>query len=362
MTTYSAWFVTQKGHPSKALQLKAGLPIPTKLADGHVLVKVQATALNPVGYKLMGAIPNFLAGRPHVAEQDLAGIIVEPNGSDFSAGDKVFGSSASPKLGTLAEYVTLPSSSLVLVPPNVSAVEAAGLGIVVATAYQALVIKLKIEAGQTVFINGGSSGVGLSAIQIAKSLGCRVVATASGKNKDLLLSLGIDEFIDYTEAPLVEQLLSKPPSPKFHAIFDAVGLTDPALYLNSASYLAPGGMYLSAGTLPKTRQEMAGMLRQVFEGLLRPTWLGGVPRKFGVVQVNLGKKDLETVHQLVAAGGLLLTITRFFSLQPNYPCAGDVKPIIDSVYSFDRDGVMKAYEKLMSKRAVGKVVVKVADE
>ncbi|KAJ7449568.1 hypothetical protein FB451DRAFT_1287308 [Mycena latifolia] len=304
MATYSAWFVTQRGHPSKVLQLRNGLPIPATLAKGHVLVKVQAVALNPVGYKLMGALPNLLVGRPHLAEQEMAGIVVDPNGSEFSVGAKVFGSSSSPKLGTLAEYVALPSSSLVLVPPNVSAVEAAGLGIVIATAHQALT-KLKMESGQTVFINGGSSAVGPSAIQIAKSMGCKVVATASGKNKDLLHSLGIDEFIDYTQRPLTEQLLSKPPTPKFHGIFDAAGITDPALYLNSASYLAPSGMYLSAGTLPKTRKEIAGVFRQLFEGFLRPAWLGGVARKYGVLTVNLGKPDLETVRDLVAKGVLL---------------------------------------------------------
>ncbi|KAJ7130309.1 NAD(P)-binding protein [Mycena epipterygia] len=340
MSTYSAWFVTQKGHPSKVLQLKTGLPIPNQLKKGHVLVKIQAAALNPAGYKLMGAVPNLLAGRPHVAENDFTGIVVDPNGSEFTAGDKVFGSSL--RIGTLTEYAVIPSESMVSVPPNISAVEAAGLGIVVATAYQGLVAKLKIESGQTVFINGGSSGVGLSAIQIAKSMGCKVVATASGRNKELLLSLGVDEFIDYTEAPLVEQLISKPPSPKFHAIYDAVGLTDPALYLNSASYLAPGGIYLTAGTLPSTRTEITGVLRQIVEGLLRPTWLGGVPRKYVPLFVNMGKKDLETVRDLVAEGA--------------------VKPIVDSVYSFDQDGVMKAYEKMMSKRAVGKVVVKVSNE
>jgi len=193
-----------------------------------------------------------------------------------------------------------------------------------------------------VFINGGSSGVGMSAVQIAKFMGCKVVATASAKNKELLLSLGVDEFIDYTEAPLVTRLISNPPSPKFHAIFDAAGITDPALYLNSASYLAPGGAYLTAGTLPKDLNELGGMLRQVFEGMLRPTWLGGVSRKYGMVVVKLGKKDIETVGDLVSKGA--------------------VKPIVDSVYSFDRDNVMKAYEKLMTKHAAGKVVVKVMDE
>ncbi|KAJ7039764.1 hypothetical protein C8F04DRAFT_1084745 [Mycena alexandri] len=338
MTTYSGWFVVQRGHPSEVLQLKSGLPLPTKLPDGHVLVKVQAVALNPAGYKLMGAVPNFLSRRPHLAENDVAGMIVDPNGSKFSAGDHVFGPSAT--LGTLAEYVVLPSSSLAVMPPNVSAVEAAGLGVVGVTAYQALVEKLKVESGQTVFINGGSSGIGLVAIQIAKSMGCKVVATASAKNKDILLSLGVDEFIDYTQAPLVEQLRLNPPSPKFHALLDAVGLTDPGLYLNSASYLAPGGIYLTAGTLPKTLTEITGVMRQLFEGFLRPTRLGGVPRQYTLFFANLEQENLEKVRDLVSSGA--------------------VKPIVDSVYSFDRDGVMKAYERMMSKRAVGKVVVKVA--
>ncbi|KAF8189858.1 hypothetical protein K438DRAFT_1832203 [Mycena galopus ATCC 62051] len=341
MSTYSAWFVVQRGHPTKALQLKTGLPVPNNLPEGHVLVKVQAVALNPAGYKLMTLAPNFLIRRPHLAENDVAGVVVDPNGSEFSAGDRVFGS-PSMKLGTLAEYVVLPSSCLALVPPNISSIEAAGLGVVIATAYQGLVEKLKIESGQTVFINGGSSAIGLSAIQIAKSMGCRVVATASAKNKERLLSLGVDEFIDYTQAPLVEQLLSKPPSPKFHGIFETIGLADPALYLHSASYLASGGMYLTAGDMPDTLGKYIQLFRQFFEGFLRPTWLGGVPRKFSPFIVNLEKKAIETVRDLVARG--------------------DVKPIVDSVHSFDRDGVLKAYEKLMSKRAVGKVVIQVAPE
>ncbi|KAJ7201371.1 NAD(P)-binding protein [Mycena pura] len=340
-TNYSAWVAVRKGHPADAIQLKTDLTIPTKLAKDHVLVKVLATALNPVGYKLLGFLPNFLAGRPHVMEQDVAGVIVDPNGSEFSTGDKVFGVSGSTTNGTLAQYVVLPAARLATMPPNISAVEAAGLATVIVTANQAL-RDLHVESGQTVFVNGGSSAVGLSAIQIAKSMGCKVVATASGRNKDLLLGSGVDEFIDYTQAPLVEQLKSNPPSPKFHAIFDAVGLTDPVLYLNSALYLAPGGKYVTAGTLPKTRKEFSGMLRQVFEGFLRPTWLGGVQRGYGAVTIKFEKKELETARDLVTKGA--------------------VKPIVDSVHPFDRDGVMRAYEKLMSKHAAGKVVIKVADE
>lgn len=144
----------------------------------------------------MGAVPNFMARRPHLAELEMAGIVVDANGTDFNVGDKVFG--ADPKKGALAEYIQISSQNIDRVPstsPAMSAVEASGLALVGLTAHHALVTHIKAEAGQTVFINGGSSSVGLSAIQIAKSLGCKVVATASGKNKDKLLALGVDEVL-----------------------------------------------------------------------------------------------------------------------------------------------------------------------
>ncbi|KAJ6603228.1 hypothetical protein DFH09DRAFT_899208 [Mycena vulgaris] len=341
-TTYSAWFATRKGPPSKVLQLKS-LPIPTKLAKGDVLVKVQAIGLNPYVYKMMGGLPNFVAGRPLIVpERDLAGTVVSPNGTEFAAGDLVFGTTPAMNHGTMAEYVVLPAASLVALPPGVSPVEAAGLSVVALTVREALVAILKIQPGQTVFINGGSSAVGSSAIQIAKSMGCKVVATASARNKDFLLSLGVDEFIDYTLAPLPEKLTTRArTAPKFHGIFDAVGLSSPALYLNCTAYLAPGGTYVSAGGFPMTRKDLAGVLRQVFEGALRPAWLGGVPRKYAVVTCPLGKKDLEAVRELVVTGAL--------------------KPIVNSVHSFDRAGVMAAYEHLATNRAVGKVVIEVRD-
>ncbi|KAF8190400.1 NAD-P-binding protein [Mycena galopus ATCC 62051] len=327
-TTYSAWYATKKGYPSTAMQLKTGIPIPTKLAKGEVLVKIQAIALNPFIYKMMAGLPNFMAGRPHIVQElDAAGIVVDANGTEFKNGDLVFGTN----YGSMAEYVVIPAAFLVLQPPNVTPVEAAGFPVVLLTANQA-VIDLKLSAGQTVFINGGSSSVGLSAIQIAKSLGCTVVATASARNKELLLSLGVDEFIDYTRAPLVDQLCRRT-GPKFHGMFDAVGLPDATMYRHSAAYLVPGGIYLSAGGFPTSGKAFLGMLRLIFEGNLRPSWLGGSPRKFGYVDRFSGETS-----------------------------TGTVKPIVDSVHSFDRAGVMAAYDKLMTNRAVGKVVIRIGDK
>ncbi|KAF7295967.1 Quinone oxidoreductase [Mycena kentingensis (nom. inval.)] len=218
-STYSGWVATTKGAPAEAVHLKTDLTLPAKIPKDHVVVKVLAAALNPVGYKLLRSMPNFMMGRPHVMEQDVAGVIVDPNGTSFKAGDKVFGISSKPKQGTLAEYVVIPASRIAAMPPNISAVEAAGLATVLLTAMAALRL-MKLEKGQTLFVNGGSSAVGISTIQIAKLRGLRVVATASGKNKDLLLGLGVDEFIDYTAGPLTERLKKNPPSPLPNAFFD----------------------------------------------------------------------------------------------------------------------------------------------
>ncbi|KAK7030764.1 quinone oxidoreductase [Favolaschia claudopus] len=342
MTTssFSAWMAVKQGDPAQVLQLKTDLQTPKKLPKGHVLVKAHAVALNPADYKLMRTLPSFIARRPCVIGMELSGVIVDSNGTEFNVGDKVFGTNAFPSGGTLAQYAVIPASRLAIRPPNLSAVEAAGLSIVTLTAQQSLANNLHIEPGQTVFVNGGSCSVGIAAIQICKSMGCKVVATASAKNKDFLLGLGVDEFLDYTEAPLVEQLLAKPPSPKYHGLFDAAGLTDPALYLNCEAYLAPGGAYLWGGTMPHSRKEWTELLRQIFEGFLRPRWLGGVARKYTTPSLNFDKTHIEIVRDLAEKGA--------------------VKPVIDSVFSFD--DVKQAFEKLMTKHAKGKVVVQISED
>jgi NADPH:quinone reductase-like Zn-dependent oxidoreductase len=156
----------------------------------------------------------------------------------------------------------------------------------------------KLESGQTVFVNGGSSCIGAMAIQIAKARGVRVVACASGRNEELVRNLGADEvsvlwvifkgctdsiqFFDYTKRPLHEQLRDDPPNPKFHAFIECVGIIDPSLYLYSPAYLAPGAPFITSGPLPSglALNDILLTLKQAFEALIRPTWLGGVNRPY----------------------------------------------------------------------------------
>lgn len=95
--------------------------------------------------------------------------------------------------GALAQFTRVPASALVKRPPNITPTEAAGITVACLTSYQALFHIAKLEADQTIFVNGGSSSLGAYAIQMAKAKGAKVIATASGKNEEFVRSLGADE-------------------------------------------------------------------------------------------------------------------------------------------------------------------------
>jgi len=362
--TQHAWTVVRRGTPTEALQLKADWPVPNKLEEGEVFVKVQAAALNPVcvrylsliihvstlsvflyrGWKLMRLLPNLLAKRPHVAEHDFSGVVVDANGTEFSKGDNVYGwipakLQQSTGQGAIAQYVRVPADNIVSRPPNITPIQAAGVTLTALTSYQALYNTARLEPEQTILINGGSSAVGAYAIQLAKARGAKVVVTASGKNEAFVRSMGADEFIDYTKAPLVQTLIHNPPSTKYHVIFDAVGLIDPSLYTYSASYLSPNGIFITTGPLPQNTSlsEIWNLFRTIFAATM-PSWLGNVNRRYTVLPpVTNNKEDLNQIQRLITEGTL--------------------KPTVDSVYKFE--DVHDAYDRIISRRATGKVVVKV---
>ena len=149
------------------------------------------------GFKLMRRAPNSLFKR--VAEYDFAGEVVDVNGNPgFEIGDQVFGSipvagSFKNGQGALAQYAYAPTKTTIHRPEAISPNEASGIAVVGITAYAAVYQVGKLEAGQRIFVNGGTTSVGIYAIQMAKALGCKVYASASGKNEEFLKELGVDE-------------------------------------------------------------------------------------------------------------------------------------------------------------------------
>lgn len=143
-------------------------------------------------------LPNFIARRPwDAAENDLSGTVVLSKSSLHKPGDKVYGfidvaTQMASKQGALTQYTRMSGELLVHRPEHIKSTDAAGITLAGNMAYQALFEVAKLEEGQTVFINGGSSSVGAYAIQFAKAKGLKVWTSASGKNEEYVKGLGAD--------------------------------------------------------------------------------------------------------------------------------------------------------------------------
>jgi len=230
----------------KAIQLmKAGgvenlhlvdIPKPI-IKDDEVLVNVKAISLNPADAKpkYVDKMLNMFFGeeRPIILGWDIAGTISEigKDVKNLKVGDDVFGMVNFPGVGNAyAEYVASPAAHLAKMPSNANYKEAAATTLAALTALQ--ILKGKIKKGDKVLIQAGSGGVGHFAIQIAKNMGAFVITTASGKNRDFVLSIGADEHINYHETNF-EEVLSE-----IDFVLDTLG---GKVFANSIKVLKKGG-------------------------------------------------------------------------------------------------------------------------
>jgi NADPH:quinone reductase-like Zn-dependent oxidoreductase len=176
------------------------VPVPGP-KDDEMLIKVFATGVNSFDGTLRSgkyAKPNGTQ-LPWHPGYDIAGVVERVGGgvTKFKVGDAVYAMINILKGGGYAEYAIAKEKDAALKPATISFVEAAGAPSVALTAWQAIVDKANVQAGQTVLIHGASGGIGLFAIPIAKIRGAKVFATASTANQDFLKQLGADVAIDY---------------------------------------------------------------------------------------------------------------------------------------------------------------------
>ena len=171
------------------------------IGAGEVLVRVAAAALNPLDTKMQtGAMHGFFPVEfPYTLGTDLAGTIEQVGTSvtAWRAGDRAVARTDPPKGGALAEFAVVPASYLAKAPTSVAIEQAAGVPTAAGTAQQALFEVAGLKAGQTVLIHAGAGGVGSFAIQLARNVGARVIATASGDGLDIARRLGADQVIDH---------------------------------------------------------------------------------------------------------------------------------------------------------------------
>ncbi|MGM0545384.1 MAG: NADP-dependent oxidoreductase [Bacteroidota bacterium] len=178
--------------------------------ESEVLVRVKAAGVNPVDAAVARGMLNEVipAEFPAVPGWDMTGVVEECGyaARRFEEGDEVYAYARRPTVqhGTFAEYVAIPESYLAKRPQQISMEASGGIPLVGLTAYQSLFQFGNLQRGDTLLILGGSGGVGTMAIQLAKTIGAKVIGVAGAQNQDYMKELGADETIDYSAGDVGE--------------------------------------------------------------------------------------------------------------------------------------------------------------
>ncbi len=205
---------------------RTDLPRPV-LSPGQVLVRIQASGVNPLDIKIRaGQATHARQPLPAVLGLDMAGVVEEtsPDVVAFKPGDAVYGmvGGVGGLQGTLAGYIAADASLLAHRPGNLSPRQAAALPLVTITAWEGLVDRAKVHAGQAVLIHAGAGGVGYIAIQIARAYGAKVYATVSAEKKHIVEKLGAVP-IDYRSSSAEEYIAEFSAGEGFDIVYDTVG-------------------------------------------------------------------------------------------------------------------------------------------
>lgn len=215
------------------------------VGDRDVLVRVEAAGLNQLDEKIRrGEFAQILPYElPLVLGNDLAGTVIRVGAlvDGFRPGDRVYATADGARIGTFAERIAVAEKDLALMPAGLTMAEAGSLPLVALTAWQALVERGKVRAGQKVLIHAGAGGVGSIAVQLAAHLGATVATTASAVNADFVRELGADIVVDYRRQDFAEELSG------YDFVLDSLGGEN---LEKSLRVLKPGGLVVGISGPP----------------------------------------------------------------------------------------------------------------
>ena len=313
----------------------ADVPEP-ELGDRDVLVKVSATAINPLDMMVRnGEFKRLLKYQtPFVLGHDVAGVVTRVGSAvrDFQVGDEVYARPRDLRIGTFAEYIAIDHDDVAPKPASLTLHEAAAVPLVSLAAWQALVDRAHVQPGQKVLVHAGSGGLGSTVIQLAKHLGATVATTARGENAELVRSLGADVVVDYTKEDFAEVLSG------YDVVLDSRGGKN---LERSLTILKPGGQAIGVTGPPDP-----GFAKQL-----------GAPKYVGVAMGLLSRKVRQQARKLgvsysflfmQANGGQLRDLASLYD-------AGHLRPLTDTTFSFDQ--TLEALAYVEQGRANGKVVI-----
>jgi NADPH:quinone reductase-like Zn-dependent oxidoreductase len=213
---------TAGGNPMRPSEIARPQP-----AAHEVLVRIKASGVNPLDLKIQEDRAEHARHRlPAVLGIDLAGIVQEVGASvtGFKPGDEVYGMTGGVGgiQGSLADYAAVDAALLARKPANLSMREAAALPLIVITAWEGLVDRARVTAGDRVLIQGGGGGVGHVAVQIARAFGATVFATGSAQSREVIERLGAG-FIDYRSENVASYVEKHTGGDGFDIVYDTVG-------------------------------------------------------------------------------------------------------------------------------------------
>ncbi|WP_091738527.1 quinone oxidoreductase family protein [Phenylobacterium immobile] len=224
----------EPGSPSVLSYEDVADPTP---AAGEVLIRVQAISIE--GGDVLRRSRMAPPHTPYVVGYQAGGEVaaVGPGVSEFKVGDRVVGFNINQ--GSHAELHVTPAAATYAVPDRLEMRKAAAMPVAFGTAHNCLFERGRLQTGETVLVQGGASGVGVAAIQLAKRAGARVLVTASSAEKlDRLHSLGVDEAINYAREDVVERVMALTNGRGVDVVLDPVG---GKVLEGSMRVLAPGG-------------------------------------------------------------------------------------------------------------------------
>ncbi len=303
---------------------------PPVAGDDEVVCEVRFAALNYPDVLMIQGKYQFKPAFPFSPGSEFSGVVRETGAAvtDLVPGDEVFGYAPD---GAMREFVTTPSTRTTRKPEGTSLAQAAGLLTTYGTTYHALVQRARLEAGETLLVTGAAGGVGISAVQLGKALGARVIAAASSEEKlAVARQAGADELVNYSQVQLKEAVKSLTAGAGADVIYDPVGGD---LFDQCMRCIAWEGRVLVIGFtagIPQLPTNLVLLKGCQVIGVFYGSWAGRDP--------DGQRQNAHEILRLVESGRMT--------------------PVVGACYSFEE--YAQAFRCLSERRAIGKVLLHIA--
>lgn len=311
------------------------VPIP-EIQDNEVLVKVKAAGVNPVDLLIATGSIRLIQDYkfPLTLGNELSGVI-EKVGSkvkNYKCGDKIMARLPLSRIGAFSEYVAVDVNAIAFIPGHLTYVEAAAVPLTGLTGYQTLNNVLKAKPGERVFLPGGTGGLGMMTIPIARQMGLQVITSGSGYGRERMLAMGVDQYINYKEQDYTDTLSN------VDYVIDTLG---PGEIEKELKILKPYGKIVSLKGVPNYRFAAENNF---------PLWKKALFKMAGAKYDRMAWKQQKEYHFFFVQANAL-ELKKVADILEN----NNIKPAIDSVYNFAQ--VSQAMNKVAQGHAQGKILI-----